>query len=373
MVAFGVVAPKDVPGAIDFDTIILLLGMMLLSAYLTRAGFFRNTAFWVLRLTHTPRMLLIALGAVSALLSAFLVNDTVCLMLTPLVLGVAASADLPPAPYLLTLCMASNAGSVATFTGNPQNMLIGNLSGQSYAAFAAYMALPALVATAVVVATILFTFRAVLPRTRFTPATVVPPVDRPLLILCLATLAAVVVAFFAGLPMAWSALVGAAWVVLVSGKPPREQLEKVDWLLLCFFAALFVVVHGMGTAGYGEAIRAAFAPLMHGGEGRELVGFSALTLVGSNVFSNVPFVMLARDWVPAMTDPGRAWQVLALSSTLAGNLTLIGSVANLIVFEGARGQAEVTFWQYFKVGLPATIASMAAALAVLAAEHALFG
>ncbi len=373
MVAFGVIAPEQVPAAIDFDTLILLLGMMLLSAYLTRAGFFRNTAFWVLHTTHTPRMLLIALAVVSAVLSAFLVNDTVCLLLTPLVLGLCASAQLPPTPYLLTLCMASNAGSVATFTGNPQNMLIGNLSDQSYASFAAYMALPAIVSTAVVVAVILAMYGKRLPVKRFDPQTAVPPMDKPLLVLCLTAFAGVVIAFFAGLPMAWSALVGAAVVVVVSGKEPRAQLEKVDWMLLCFFAALFVVVQGMREAGHAQAIREGFAPLMRGSPSKELLGFSALTLVGSNLFSNVPFVMLAKGWVPTMSDPARAWQVLALASTLAGNLTLIGSVANLIVFEGARGTVEVSFWEYLKVGVPATLLSLALALGVLAAEHAIFG
>ncbi|MBS1149509.1 MAG: Arsenical pump rane protein, partial [Myxococcaceae bacterium] len=324
MVAFGVVAPKDALAAIDFDTLILLLGMMLLAAYLTRAGFFRNAAWRVLKVARTPRVLLVCLAVVSAVLSAFLVNDTVCLMLTPLVLVLVEGAELPPLPYLLTLCMASNTGSLATFTGNPQNMLIGNLSGQSYGTFAAYMALPAAVATAVVVVTILVMFRAQLPAKRFVPAAAVPPIDSRLLWLCGAVSVAVVGCFFAGLSMAWSALVGAAAVVALSGKPPREQLEKIDWVLLLFFASLFVVVHGVSADGWAERMRQAFAPLMQGSGLKETAGFSALTLVGSNLFSNVPFVMLARSWVPAMSNPALGWQVLALASTLAGNLTLVG-------------------------------------------------
>jgi Na+/H+ antiporter NhaD/arsenite permease-like protein len=372
MVLLGVLAPASAIAAIDFDTLILLLGMMLLSAYLTRAGFFRSSAFWVLRLARTPKVLLIALGAVSALLSAFLVNDTVCLMLTPLVLALVDRAQLPPTPYLLTLCMASNAGSVATFTGNPQNMLIGNVSQQSYGHFAAFMAMPALLATAAVVTILLLMFRKQLPARSFVVAELAPEVDRPLLWLCAAVTTGVITAFFAGLPMAWSALIGAAVVVAFSRKPPREELERVDWVLLLFFASLFVVVHGVNQEGWGQRMREAFAPLMRGGAIEETVGFTALSVLASNLFSNVPYVMLARQWVPTMNNPALGWQVLALASTLAGNLTLIGSVANLIVFEGARDRVKLSFFGYLKAGVPVTLASLALGLGALWLEHALF-
>jgi Na+/H+ antiporter NhaD/arsenite permease-like protein len=372
MVLFGALPAREVTAAIDFDTLVLLLGMMLLSAYLTRAGFFKSSAWWVLKIARTPRSLLVALAAVSAVLSAFLVNDTVCLMLTPLVLALVESAELPPVPYLLTLCMASNAGSVATFTGNPQNMLIGNVSGQAYGHFAAYLAFPALLSTAAVVAVLLFVFRRELGGKPFTTLDARPKVDRPLLYLCAVVLAGVIACFFAGLSMAWSALVGGAVVVVFSNKEPREQLLKVDWLLLLFFAALFVVVQGVNREGWVLKMREAFAPLMLGGPLRETVGFTALTVVASNLFSNVPYVMLAKQWVPAMRDPALAWQVLALASTLAGNLTLIGSVANLIVFELAAGKVKLSFVGYLKVGVPVTLLSLALGLAALWAEHAWF-
>lgn len=379
MVVLGVVTPAEVFGhsadparrAVDGDTLVLLAGMMLLSAYLTRAAFFRAVGYHAVRLARTPRVLLVAVALVSAALSAFLVNDTVCLMLTPLVLAVVEDARLPPVPYLLAVCMASNAGSVATFTGNPQNMLIQGASGLSYASFAAYMALPALLSTAVVAGALLWVFRKELPHARFEPHPAPPPVDRPLMALSLAVLAGVVAAFFAGLPMGWSALAGAAVVMAAARWPPREALERVDWVLLAFFASLFVVVYGVNSEGWAERIRSLFSPLMGGGPTREALGFAGLTLVASNVFSNVPFVMLARTWVPTLQDPALGWHVLALGSTLAGNLTLVGSVANLIVFEAARGRVDMGFWRYFKVGLPVTLVSFALGLGVLLAEHAL--
>ncbi|WP_426752258.1 SLC13 family permease [Myxococcus sp. Y35] len=380
MVVFGVVTPAEVFNhsdnpdrhAIDADTIVLLLGMMLLAAYMSQASFFRTAGAWAVRKAHSPRLLLLAVTFISAVLSAFLVNDTVCLMLTPLVLATVEDARLPPAPYLLAVCMGSNSGSVATFTGNPQNMLIQGASGLSYASFAAYMALPALISTAIVAGGLLYLFRHDLPVRRFEPNPPPPPVDRGLLALTLVVLTGVVVAFFIGLPMSWSALAGAALVMALSRREPREALERVDWVLLLFFASLFVVVYGVNKHGYAEDIRALFAPLMAGPPLRETLGFAGLTLVASNLFSNVPFVMLARTWVPTLHDAELGWHVLALGSTLAGNLTLVGSVANLIVFEAARGKVNMSFLRYLRVGLPVTLVSFVVGLGVLLLEHALF-
>jgi Na+/H+ antiporter NhaD/arsenite permease-like protein len=373
MVGLRVIAPGDVAAAVDVDTLVLLLGMMLLAAYLTRAGFFRATAYQVLKHSKTPRGLLAALVMISGVLSAFLVNDTVCLMLTPLVLTLVKEADLPPLPYLLALAMSANAGSSATFTGNPQNMIIGVASRLPYAQFIAYMALPALLSMAVVYGVLIFTFGRELPTRSIHPEGHPPPVERRLLVLCSLALTGIVIAFFAGLPMSWSALVGATVVVVLSAIQPEEQFRKIDYGLLLFFACLFIVVHGVNQEGWATSMRDAFAPLMVGGPVRESFGFTALSLVASNLFSNVPFVMLARVWVPTMVDPVLGWQVLALSSTLAGNLTLIGSVANLIVFEGAKDTVKITFWQYFRVGFPATVLSLLVGVGVLLAERAVMG
>ncbi len=380
MVVLGLVTPAEVFNhsenpdrhAIDADTIVLLLGMMLLAAYLSQAAFFRTAGAWAVRKAHTPRLLLVAVTFISAVLSAFLVNDTVCLMLTPLVLATVEDARLPPVPYLLAVCMGSNSGSVATFTGNPQNMLIQGASGLSYASFAAYMAVPALLSTCIVAGALLYLFRQDLPAKRFDAHPPPPPVDRGLLVLTLVVLAGVVAAFFAGLPMSWSALAGAALVMALARREPREALERVDWVLLLFFGSLFVVVYGVNKHGWAGEIRELFGPLMAGPPWRETLGFAGLTLVASNLFSNVPFVMLARTWVPTLQNVELGWHVLALGSTLAGNLTLVGSVANLIVFEAARGKVSMSFLGYLRVGLPVTLVSFVVGLAVLLAEHALF-
>lgn len=373
MVVLGVVTPDQAfHQAVDANTLLLLLGMMLLSVYLAEAAAFRAAAAFVIRHTRTPRGLLVGVAVVSAVLSAFLVNDTVCLMLTPLVLTVVLEAELPVVPYLLALAMASNAGSAATFTGNPQNMLIGVASKLGYARFTAFMALPAALSVGVVVAVLLFAFRKSLP-TAPLKASPHPPVDRRLLAITLTGLLGVMIAFFLGLPMSWSAITGAAGVMVIAGRPPRTVLERVDFPLLVFFAGLFVLVYGINTTPLVGDLRHAFAPLMSGSPTRQAFGFSGLTVVGSNLFSNVPFVMLARTWVPTLANPKLGWEVLALSSTLAGNLTLIGSVANLIVFEGARGKATLSFWSYLRYGVPVTVLSLILGLGALLIEHALFG
>ncbi len=362
MVAFRVVAPAEVSKAVDIDTLVLLLGMMVISAALTQAGFFRLSASATLKLTRTPRGLLGALIMISAVLSALLVNDTVCLMLTPLVLAVVEEASLPPAPYLLGLCMASNSGSAATFTGNPQNMLIGVASGLPFGHFAAYMILPAVLSTAVVYGVLAFTYRRELAGGPIAPHPPPPPVDKGLLAVCLVVLTLVLIAFFVGLSMAWSALTGAAVVLLFSRREPRVFLKQVDFELLLFFACLFLLVYGVGQEGWVERMRVAFAP-------NNAVAFAALSVAASNVFSNVPYVMIAKAWVPSMPNPTLGWHVLALASTLAGNLTLIGSVANLIVFEGAREKVKMSFWQYLKVGVPVTVLSLVLGLGALFLEH----
>jgi Na+/H+ antiporter NhaD/arsenite permease-like protein len=155
---------------------------------------------------------------------------------------------------------------------------------------------------------------------------------------------------------------GGAIVMAVSGKPSHALLRRVDFMLLLFFVSLFVVVYGANKEGWSEQIRMLFEPLLHRGRKRELAIFAMLALFGSNIFSNVPFVVLARQWVPTLRDETTGWEVLALSSTLGGNLTLIGSIANLIVFELAREKAQVSFWQYLRVGVPATVLSLALGL-----------
>ncbi len=369
MVVFGVVTPAQVyREAVNHETLVLLLGMMILAAYLAEAGFFRWASWQAIHAAKTPRRLLAGVTLVCAGLSALLVNDTVCLVVTPLVLQVVDDAELPPLPYLLAVAFGANAGSAATPTGNPQNMIVATLSGISYADFTGSLAPAAAVATGVVLLVLLWLFRRELSTRRLAPTQVAPPqVDRPLLLRAGAALCGVVAAFFLGADLAWTAMASAAFLLVVGGRTPRHVLERVDWVLLLFFAGLFVVVHGVARSGAGDAIFASIAPFATGGPWREAAVLGTASVILSNLFSNVPFVLLAAQWIPAFSDPPLAWKVLALTSTLAGNLTIVGSVANVIVLELAGNHGRISFGRFLRYGAPVTVLGTAAGTLVLLA------
>jgi len=373
MVAVGVLTPSQAGAAVNGDTIGLLLGMMVLAAYLTEAGFFRWASWKVVTSVRTPRALLWGLVLTAGGLSAFLVNDTVCLMMTPLVLRIVDDAELPPIPFLLAVAFGSNAGSVATLTGNPQNMIVGTLSGIPYTRFAAALGLPAAASLITVAFLLERMFRAVLPRRALAEAGRLPrPVlDRALLVKALSATALVLAGFLAGLPLAWTALAGAALCTAVGGRAPREALMRVDWPLLLFFAGLFVVVAGVGRAGAADRMHDGIAPLLGAGASRQTVLFSMFSVVGSQLVSNVPFVLLAGNWIPRMSEPSLLWLATALASTLAGNLTVVGSVANLIVLELAGERGRIGFWRFMRYGSAVTGATLVISLAILLVERAL--
>ena len=359
MLGFGLISFDEAVAAVDFKTIALLLGMMIVVGYLRRAAFFERLAGWVLGRVTTPRGLLAATMVLSGVLSALLVNDVVCLALTPLVLHLARKLGLDPRPHLIGLAVASNLGSAATLTGNPQNMIIGGLSGISYGRFAAKLAPPALIGLVVGYFITAWVFRAILDQVGQ------PQTDKPkrtrghpaMLAKGLAVTAGAVVLFFMGVSMAVVAL-GAAALLLLDRANPERIYRGIDWGLLVMFAGLFVVVkafeiHVVSTW-HVERWR-----LLHDSP----VGIlSLLSASLSNLVSNVPAVLLFEPVIPAMPAELRetAWLALAASSTFAGNLTVLGSVANLIVVEQARREGvAITLGDYCRVGVPVTLVTLA--------------
>jgi Na+/H+ antiporter NhaD/arsenite permease-like protein len=373
MVAAGVISPRDAAQAVNGDTIGLLLGMMILSALLGEAGFFRWAGWRVVSASRTPRTLLWGLTFAAGGLSALLVNDTVCVMMTPLVLALVDEAELPPLPYLLSVAFGANAGSAATLVGNPQNVIVGALSGISFARFTFALALPALAALAVAALLLQLLFRRDLPRRLLAPAHATPPkLDVPLLRRALFALALAVLGFVAGLPLAWTALAAASFALAVAPRAPRDVLARVDWPLLVFFCGLFVVVAGVGRSGLAEWLYArAVGPVLGTDPAHQAVVFSGFATLASQLVSNVPFVLLAGSWIPNTADPDLLWLATALSSTLAGNLTIVGSVANVIVLELAGDRGRIGFWRFLAYGLPVTALTLAAGLAVLLGERSL--
>lgn len=374
MVATGVITPERAYRAVDYDTIVLLLGMMLVSAYLYLAGFFEWAADRILKLARTPQRLLLYVILTSAVLSALLVNDTVCLMLTPLVVAVIVRGRLPLLPYLLALATSANIGSVATLVGNPQNMIIGNLSHIPFLQFSAALLPVAVIGLAINYAVLSFGFRKVLREAKMgadRPDNVVgaPPLDRKLVAKTAVVLALVFVGFclerWTRLPLAWTALAGAALVMVLARRDTHEVLKLVDWHLLVFFAALFVVVDGLSETGLPDRIYQGLRGLFGVSATAQAWNLSWFSVAGSNVFSNVPFVLVAGKWIGNFARPELMWKVLAMATTFAGNLTILGSVANIIVVESARGHIEVGFWDYAKYGIPITLLSTVAGIVVL--------
>jgi Na+/H+ antiporter NhaD/arsenite permease-like protein len=359
MVASGTLSLQDAYRAIDFDTITLLLGMMIIVATLRLSGFFGLATEFVARHAHRPLLLLAGISAVSGLLSAFLVNDTVCLMLTPLVIDVANRLERKPLPYLLAVAMASNIGSTATITGNPQNMIIGSFSHLAYIDFAAALAPVAAIGLAVAVGLIALAHAAEFLRaTKLRPIALTLSVNRALLATALLAMLAAIAGFFLGIAPPKVAIVIGALLLLHPIEPGRVYRE-IDWSLLLLFVGLFIVLAG--------AEKALLTPeLRHVVQGAGLGRLPVLALITgilSNLVSNVPAVLVLAPFVQDMANPNRAWLVLAMASTLAGNFTILGSVANLIVVEGAKRRGvEISFWAYFRVGAPLTLATMALGL-----------
>ncbi len=362
MIAFNVLTVEQAYAAIDYDTIILLFGMMIVVANLRLSGFFRAVSARVVEHAHRPILLLTAIVFVSGFFSALFVNDTMCLVMTPLVLEITASLKRNPVPYLLAVAMGANAGSTATITGNPQNMMIGSFSRISYGRFAAALtpvAGIALILTAAVIAAIYWReFRreerveVEHPRVR---------VNRMLMAKSLAVAGGMLVFFFLGWPVPKVALVAGALLLITRRVKPEKIYHEIDWPLLVMFIGLFIVVAGVEKTSLPADL---FAFSSRFGLGRTGV-LSAAAAILSNIVSNVPAVLVFKPIIPHLPDPARAWLTLAMASTLAGNLTVLGSVANLIVIQRARHDVTISFWEYFKVGLPLTVLTMIAGVLML--------
>ncbi|MCS7338479.1 MAG: SLC13 family permease [Verrucomicrobiae bacterium] len=366
MVALGVMTPQQAYAAVDYDTIVLLLGMSIISAYLYLAGFFDWTADWVLKVAKTPQRLLIYLILTSGTLAALLVNDTICFMLTPVVVAVVVRGNLPLLPYLLALAMSANIGSVATLVGNPQNMIIGHMSKMRFLEFSMSLAPVALVGLAIECIVLSIGFRKTLRSAQIQITETAPKqVERKLLWLTFSALALVFAGFVAGLNLAWTALSGAALVMVFARKDTHQVLKLVDWHLLLFFAGLFVVVEGLNSTGLPDEIYKHLRGVFGSTATVQALNLTWFAALGSNIFSNVPFVLVAGKWIPEFADPELMWKIMAMATTFAGNLTILGSVANIIVVESARGHIEVGFWDYAKYGIPVTLLSTSAGVAIL--------
>ncbi|MBF0177981.1 MAG: anion transporter [Magnetococcales bacterium] len=366
LVLTGAISRASAYQAIDMDTIVLLLAMMVINVHLRHAGFFQWAARWTLSQSMAPPGILAGLMLVSGLLSALFLNDTVVLALTPLVVAVARGAGLPPVPFLMGLAVSANIGSVATIIGNPQNMLIGIASGISYQRFLAVLAPVALGGVVIAWCVLALLYRQAwqsparpvktdpVAAPPSAPCTTMPPRQNLLRKSLVATML-LLFSLLAGVPVALAALGAAALLLITRHMPPEQVFREMDWGLLVFFASLFVVtgaVESIGLSGW----------LLHALGVEHHLDIPSLTITGailSNLVSNVPAVLLLRPVVVQAPAPEMAWLTLAMATTFAGNLTLLGSVANLIVAESARTQGVLlSFRAYLVAGVPITLLTL---------------
>jgi Na+/H+ antiporter NhaD/arsenite permease-like protein len=363
MIALGVESLPEAYRAVDWNTITLLLGMMIVVAYLKVGGVFARLTDRVGRHVRQPWVLLVLIALVSAVASAFLVNDTICLVFTPLVLDLTLGLGRNPVPYLLALATAANCGSAATITGNPQNIMIGSFSGISYGRFAEALTPIAVIGVllALLLVTLLYRREILGPAlaSSMAPRRQVQHRPSPWVYL---VLAAMILGFFLVAPVAKPAIVAAALLLLTPGIKPYRIYREIDWSLLILFSGLFIVVAGAGKILLTPTLLAHVADLP-----LDRVPVLALISAGlSNLISNVPAVLVLRPFVAPLPHLETSWLTLAAASTLAGNFTILGSVANLIVVaKAAERRVTIGFWTYFKLGAPLTVLSLAAAIGLL--------
>ena len=367
---FRVLTPAAALQAIDFGTLVLLFSMMLIVASLHQAGFFEWIAAHVIeRIPH--RYLLGVVILTSGILSAFLVNDVICVFMTPLLLHITSELKRPATPYLLALATASNIGSAASITGNPQNMLIGSVSHIGYVDFLLHLGPVALVGLGIdwLVLHLMCAkdlARELEEQSDFAPIS--QPMPRPLgadvaRTVCrpdrsvwkpVVIMLGVLLGFLLGFSPALVSISGAILLLMSWQNNPRDLYRDVDWSLLLFFAGLFLILGGAERVHITDYLLAVARHL-----NLENTAICA-TVVGllSNLVSNVPAVMLLRPVMTQFHEPRAAWLVLSMASTLAGNLTITGSVANIIVVENARSAVHISFKDYLRVGVPITVLTL---------------
>lgn len=365
-------------GYIDAPTIILLTCMMMLTTNLRLSGFFGLASGWLGRFARRPRILLALILLVAGLFSAFFINDTAVIMLTPLVAALCLQAGVNPVPQLIGLAIGANAGSAATLIGNPQNIVIASLSGLDFGRFSLVMLPPVLASLVLSWGLVVLVFRVPARQEPVIglaggardagspgpgrPAVLRPRVYRPLLVKSLVASGLFLVALVCGVPAALAAVCATALLLLTRRLAPERVFSGVDWTLPVFFAGLFVISGAARETRIFSLLYEAIGPRINQGP-FQLAGVATLL---SQLISNVPAVLLLGPVVAGNPQPDQAWMILAASSTLAGNLTLLGSVANLIVAESAAAQGiRLGFLDFLKAGLPAGLLGIALSTAWL--------
>jgi Na+/H+ antiporter NhaD and related arsenite permeases len=357
-IATGVIGFDQAAQAVDYRTIVLLFSMMIMASYLNLSGFFQLAGNLFLNRLRTKKQLLIMVIITSGIFSAFFINDIVCLLFTPIIIIICRKVNLNPVPYLLGVATSSNIGSAATLIGNPQNILIGSLSRIHFAWYMAVATPLTLVGLVLTYYTIAHVYEMELRGPLLETSPLTGAVHGYLIKKGITVVILVLAGFLIGFDPAIVASLGAAFLLLTRRIKPNKVYAGIDFNLIVIFIGLFVIIGGVEQSGLLTFLLN--SPILRNIQ--SLPVFSVITVLLSNVVSNVPAVMLLKFLIP--TGTGIWWAAMAVFSTFAGNLTLTGSIANLIVVELAKKQnVEISFSTYLKIGLPLTVCMVTIALA----------
>ncbi|GAB3448352.1 ArsB/NhaD family transporter [Insolitispirillum peregrinum] len=365
LVGLGAISPPAALATIDFPTLLILFGLMILSAQIAEAGFYDWCADRMAKVHGSPAAVLALVVAIGGVLAALLSNDVVVFAMTPLLCLGIQRRGLDARPFVLALAAAANAGSAATAIGNPQNILIAQAGSLDFGPFVTVCGPPTVLALAGVWLVIWLGWknRWHIPRVAGDHAIGTPQLDRPMMIKATGATIVLLGLFLTPVPQAISCTLIAATLLISRRLSSHRALALVDWHLLVLFAALFIVTGALGqTPVPGQIVQAAQAI---GLDLQTLPGLAVVSLIGSNTIGNVPADMMLLALFPKAPT---AWlHGLALLSTLAGNLLLTGSMANLIAVERAASCGiTVSFTDHARSGVPLTLLSFAVALGWLA-------
>ena len=373
MVLTGILTQEQALHHIDFNTLGLLVGMMIIVAITSRTGLFNYVAIWAAKKAKAePVRILVYLSLLTALFSAFLDNVTTVLLMVPVTFGITNKLHLDPTPYLLLQIIASNIGGTATLIGDPPNIMIGSAVKElTFAAFIENLAVIVIINLVAVLLVLTLFYRKKLKTQPQLQAQIMQLdegkeiKDRRLLVKCLAVLGLTILCFFLHQLLAMEsslvALSGAFILLLLAGRKPsvvEQALDKVEWTTIFFFIGLFVAVGGLIETGVIRQIAETAISVTGGDVVKTSLLVLWLSALVSAFLDNIPFVA---TMIPLVQDLGSmgienlnpVWWSLSLGACLGGNGTIVGASANLIVagMAAERG-VRISFMRYFRVGFP---------------------
>lgn len=373
MLLLGVVTPSEAWDYINFEVILQLAGMMMLTASLQYCGFFEIVVDFLMRRFDGRRRFLSGVMAITACLSAVMLNDAVVLIFTPIVLRCCQRMRADPVPYMVGVFVSANIGSAATVVGNPQNALVASMAGIGFLDYSIRIIPLTVICMAVAMLMMrrmyggrLDTDDASLSGETFHTR----EVDKYRLCAVLAVTVTALVLFALSVPLGLriyqiALAAGAVSLIIVLTDSMRAGgyvIRHVDWSILLFFTGLFVVIAGAVSSGLLDSMSELFG--MGDGNVPSIGVLSGFSTVLANLVSNVPSVMLIGQLLPE--GDMVLWITLAVTSTFAGNLTLIGAAANIIVEdEGEKHGIRMDFFRYLRVGIPIAVITIVIATAYL--------